>query len=67
MHSGAGVGFPPVPFILLPLHFVCLPGHYLSTEDGFSCGTTDFSAMLHVLMYVVCNLEKLDPHSHDPD
>ena len=36
MHSGAGIGFPPVPFILLHLHFVCLPGYYLSTEDGFS-------------------------------
>ena len=35
MHSGAGIGFPPVPFSLLPLHFVCLPGHYPSTEDGF--------------------------------
>ena len=29
-------------------------------------GTTDFSAMSCLRVYVVCNLEKLDPRPHDP-
>lgn len=59
------IGFPPVPFSLLPLHFVCLLAIIQVLRMAF-CGTTDFSACC-MSVYVVCNLEKLDPHSHDPD